>query len=294
LRAVARGILAEASAAIDNRDKSEADAVHDFRKAMKRWRALLRLLRPYLGDGGLKLRDEARDLGRELARPRDAQSALDGLDDALRHDIELSPRSLANIRGRLEEVRQRAESRALTPVMRARIAVAIRTASKAVSRWRLARLGFGDIAGQLTETYRRARQMVPDEWSQATARELHQLRQRVVEHRYQMELVEPLWPKLGKLWIEEAQRLRDRLGKHQDLVVLASLTAPHQLLATWRSRLTPAIEERRSVHVQAAARISGRLFAERPKAFRRRLAAMWKARAVVGEDPRPQAEGEAA
>ena len=41
LRAVAGDILAEAHAAINDPAKSDAEAVHDFRRAMKRWRALL-------------------------------------------------------------------------------------------------------------------------------------------------------------------------------------------------------------------------------------------------------------
>jgi hypothetical protein len=104
----------------------------------------------------------------------------------------------------------------------------------------------------------------------------------VIEHRYQMELVEPLWPRLGKLWVEEAQRLRDRLGRYQDLAVLSGLTAPHQLLAPWRSRLARPITDRQTVHLNAAARLAGRLFAERPKAFHRRLRAIWQARANRG------------
>jgi CHAD domain len=103
------------------------------------------------------------------------------------------------------------------------------------------------------------------------------LRKRVVIHRYQIDIIEPLWPRFVKMWSGEAQRLRDRLGKHQDLIVLASLTGPHQPLARWRSRLAPAIAERKAAHVAAAARIAARLFVEKPSAMRRRLAAMWAA-----------------
>ena len=77
--------------------------------------------------------------------------------------------------------------------------------------------------------------------------------------------------------MEEAQRLRDRLGRYQDLIVLMQMTAPHQPLAPWRSKLAAPIAERQGVHLAVAARLSGRLFAERPKAFRRRLQAIWKA-----------------
>ena len=87
----------------------------------------------------------------------------------------------------------------------------------------------------------------------------------MVVHRYQMELVEPLWPRFGKLWVAEAQRLRDRLGAFQDLSVLLGFTAPHRPLAPWRSRLHSADQARRATHAKAAQRIAGRLFAERPR-----------------------------
>src|SRR5918997_296586 len=67
LAAMARDVLAEARGAIDDPARSETEAVHDFRKAMKRWRALLRLLEPFLGEPARELRFEARDLARELA-----------------------------------------------------------------------------------------------------------------------------------------------------------------------------------------------------------------------------------
>jgi len=277
LRTVARGILADSGAAIADNTRPDAAAVHEFRKSMKRWRALLRLLEPYLGEPGRKLRLEARDLARELARPRDAQAALNGLGDTLKHDAKFSKRSLQTIRGRIEERRTQAENASLNAELYTRMTGYLRRAARAVDRWAVSQIGFDDTAERLTETYRRARRMIPDEWPEAAADDLHELRRRVIEHRHQMELVEPLWPRLGKVWVEEAQRLRDRLGRYQDLAVLTRMTAPRQPLAPWRSKLAGPIAERQSVHLAAAARLGGRLFAERPKAFRRRLQAIWKA-----------------
>jgi CHAD domain-containing protein len=109
----------------------------------------------------------------------------------------------------------------------------------------------------------------------ADSEALHDLRKRVVVHRYQMEIIEPLWPRFGQFWVGEMQRLRERLGHHQDLIIFSQLTAPHQALAHWRSRLTPLIAARRADHVHAAERISARLFIDAPKIFRRRLLALW-------------------
>jgi CHAD domain-containing protein len=155
-----------------------------------------------------------------------------------------------------------------------RLRLRLGSAERAFGRWALDDAGFEDIVDGLTDTYRSARRAMPKSWREATPEELHELRKRVVEHRYQMELVESLWPRFGKLWVEETQRLRNRLGAHQDLAVLSRLTAPRQPLAPWRSRLAPLIAQRQRKHARGAARLAARLFAERPKAFHRRLNAL--------------------
>ena len=277
LRAVARDILLEARAALDDQAKSDAVAVHDYRKAMKRWRALLRLLEPFLGDDGRRLRANARDSARELSGARDAQSGIEALDDLADGGTPLSPRTIASIRGRLDAIRLGAEEATLTQAVRARLNIALEAASAEVEAWPLDEITFSELARELTENYRRAREDAPNEdWRDVAPDVLHDLRSRVVAHRYQMELIEPLWPKFGRLWVAEAQRLRDRLGAFQDLSVLQGFTAPHQPLAPWRSRLIPLIAARQATHAKAAQRMAGRLFAERPRAFRRRIEALWK------------------
>ena len=84
--------------------------------------------------------------------------------------------------------------------------------------------------------------------------------------------------------MEEAQRLRTRLGKYQDLAVLTLKTEPHQPLAPWRSRLVPLIKEKQHEHAVAAQRIATRVFAESPKSFRRRLEALWESQADEAGD----------
>ena len=276
LRAVARDILAEARAVLNDQTKPDATAVHDFRKAMKRWRALLRLLEPFLGDDGRQLRAQARDFAREVAGARDAQSAIEALEDLVGDKVPLSARTVASIRGRLDEKRLSAEAAQLTQALRARFIIALDAAETAVAAWPL-EIAFAELARELADAYKLARDDAPGgDWREVDAEVLHDLRRRVVAHRYQMELVEPLWPKFGKLWVAEAQRLRDRLGAFQDLSVLLGFTAPHGALAPWRSRLTPLILARRAQHARAAQRIAGRLFAERPRAFRKRIEALWK------------------
>jgi CHAD domain-containing protein len=272
---IARNILAEARAAIEDPTQPDSRAVHDFRRQMKRWRALLRLLDPFLGEDGRRLRIKARDLARALGAARDAQSALDGLADIV---LALSSPSLKTLRSRIDTIRQTAETTILTGDMRVGLAAALDEAENAIEGWPLQALTFSQIAERLAREYRSTRRTLPVFWAQAGPEELHELRKRVVNHRYQMEIVEPLWQRFSKMWIGETQRLREQLGKHQDLLVLERLTGAHQPLAHWRSHLAPAIVERKAAHVTASERIAKRLFLEPPKAFQRRLELIWETR----------------
>ncbi len=258
---------------------SDAAAIHDFRRAMKRWRAFLRLLEPLLGNEAVRLQHEARDLARAQAGARDAQAALDALDDLGEDYAALSPASMRRLRARIEALRARAESESLPAEARDELRAKLARTRDAVEQWSLQGATFAAIAASLAQGYRRARRALPADWSAVRPEDLHALRQRVVVHRYQMELAAPLWPRLGRVWVGEAQRLRERLGKHQDLAVLAGLTAPKAPLARWRARILPAIEARQRDHIEAAMRLSARLFAEKPGAFRRRLEALWANRA---------------
>src|SRR5258705_8429107 len=84
-RKPARHILAEGRTAVEERRRVEAVAIHDFRAAMKSWRAFLRLTEPHLHADERHWRTEARDLARMLAGARDAQAALDAVADAEHH-----------------------------------------------------------------------------------------------------------------------------------------------------------------------------------------------------------------
>jgi CHAD domain-containing protein len=275
VRSIAGHILAQARAAILDPERSSQDAVHDFRRAIKEWRALMRLLAPFIPDAS-RWRHEARDHARSLSHARDSAAALNAFDGLLDKGMVLSERSTTTIRQRIEALRGSEEQAVLTPALRDAIVAWLDTAAASVELWPLDPFDFSSIAAQLADSFRNARKRIPADWSLAGAEDLHTLRQRVVDLRYQMELIEPLWPRFGRMWTDEAERLRARLGRCQDLEVLKRLTAPHQSLAHWRSRLTPAIAERSAALAQRAARIAHRLFSERPKSFRHRLETLWE------------------
>src|SRR6185312_4262717 len=168
---------------------SDAERVHALRRAFKRWRAFLRLIAGSIGAPAEEMRTGARSLMRGLSGARDAQGALDAIDDLAKHAPTLSPRTLGTIRDRLIVSRAAAESACLTPETRDAIAAYIGEATQAIEAWPLAEIGFAAIADALSVTFGRARGLNPDDWSGVDAAHLHELRRRVVEHRHQMELI---------------------------------------------------------------------------------------------------------
>ena len=113
----------------------------------------------------------------------------------------------------------------LTEALRDAIVAWLDAAAAAIEQWPLDPFDFSSIAGQLTH-------QLPQR-AQAHSRQTGRWRApRICTScasasstlRYQMELIEPLWPRFGRMWTEEAERLRDRLGRCQDLEVLKRLT----------------------------------------------------------------------
>jgi CHAD domain-containing protein len=270
--------LAEARGAIERPSKSNAARIHDFRRAVKRFRALLRLIPPPLDEAARQLRNHARDLARDLGRSRDAQSALDAIADlAKKKDRNgLSERNIKSISDRLAARRQSAERVQLTPQTKNDLLAWIASADAALRSWPLDAPDTPIIDG-IVSAYRRTRRDWPRKWSAATPEEIHEFRQRIVVHRFQLELIEPLNPKLVLKWIAAAQRLRGQLGRHQDLDVLRRLCAAGQPLAPWQRRLAPLIDRRQRDHLGSASRSAERILAASPKSFRKKIETMMAA-----------------
>ena len=102
LRAIGAAVLAHERSAIGDPERASEDTVHEFRRAMKQWRALMRLLEPFIPDAD-RWRREARDHARSLAHARDGAAALNAFDGLGEKGILLlSTRSNTTVRGRIE------------------------------------------------------------------------------------------------------------------------------------------------------------------------------------------------
>lgn len=253
-------------------------AVHELRKAFKRLRALLRLVRRETGsrEAAVEARTLRRELGeaaRQLSGARDMAARREALDDLMEKDLLTS--ALRKTAGRALVPRgSEAQDAGVAPHREelARLIAATETAAtRLTGACRIPAL-LRAMTGEYAIARRLGRKV-----DSSDAESLHNLRKAVVAHRYQMALVTHAWPAVGRVWEVELQRLREKLGKFQDLAVLlerlGQASPEGQPVPGWNAPLAEAARARQLRLTVSALRLHARLFAEKPKAFRRRLAA---------------------
>ena len=153
---------------------------------------------------------------------------------------------------------------------------ALRAARGRVGDWPLNGKGFAALEPGIDRIYRQGRRRARAAEEKPTTDSLHEWRKRVKDLWYHQQLLASAWPELLEPAADEAHRLSELLGKDHDLAVLADavdLNADVLPEAEDRARLHREIAARREALQKKAFKLGRRVYAERPKAFRRRLRA---------------------
>jgi CHAD domain-containing protein len=225
-------------------------ALHETRKALKRLRALLRLLKGALDEDLFTRESDAlRAIGQRLSAARDAEVTLDTLEVLIeRHPRRLARRSgVLRLREELLAERQDVVERTLEHAgARAQLSAELRTVRWNVAAWQLQQsAGLAILEPGLERLYRQGRQRYRRAASGKgeRGRALHEWRKRVKDLRYAAEMLERKDParakrtghtkrskrKPGGAAHEAALRklehradeLGEALGEEHDLAVLA-------------------------------------------------------------------------
>ncbi len=261
---------------------SPEQRVHEARKALKRLRALLRVLRDELGEHAYG-RESAllREAGRRLARARDAEVLLSTLEDLItRHPGKLARhRGVLRLHARLAQERDGAAELALADsATHAGTLAELRAMRVRVGEWQLAEPGGIEAVGPaLQRLYgkgrKRMRRAAKAKGESRRMRTLHEWRKRVKDLRYAAETLGAR--KLAK----RADELGELLGEEHDLAVLAQRVrreakagrasgAPGRRA---RKLLLKLIAGRRRKLRKRALRDGNRLYARKPARFVRRM-----------------------
>jgi CHAD domain-containing protein len=270
LRAVLVERLEHAHDALRDADPdAAATAIHSARKDIKKARALLRLARPDLSQETYRGENDAlRDIARSLTAAREA--------DVLTETFELVATRLV---GRVPEPELDAQR-----VRVAELAASLRppeidgagaipeqtvgSLAAAATRARALELDRCDtdtlVAGSV-RAYARGVRALTVAQHDTTAANLHEWRKRAKDLWYHQRLLRDAWPEVLKAQADAADRLTKLLGDDHDLAQLAEHLSDEP-------EVLEAIAELRAELQADAWQLGRRLYAEKPKAFGRRLA----------------------
>jgi CHAD domain-containing protein len=256
-----------------------ANAVHEARKAMKRLRALLHLIRPAMPKAKFAANEaRVKTIARSLSGARDAQAMVDTVCKLEGHDAAAKVGAVsAALRGHLQAKCAEAE-RGLDGPGTNQLRKLLKEAKASFAELTLEPDEFAVVAATLEKDYRKARRAFERAYRLDEDEEYHEWRKYVQRHWRQLSLVAPSWPRAIRPHVVLARKLSEVLGEDHDLSVLAGIVktqgdelgtadAVEAYLSLCRSRQT---ELRRIAHDLGA-----RLLAEKPGSLARRISAYW-------------------
>jgi CYTH domain-containing protein/CHAD domain-containing protein len=255
-----------------------AEAIHGARKDLKKARAALRLIREELGEKTFKRENRAlRDAARLLSASRDAEVKLETLAALVDGDGDAPPAATALWREALTADRDRIVGGAEGAQTGAAVAAIEEVAARA-PEWRIHHDGWKLLSPGLDTAYSEGREAFAGLGEEPGFEAVHDLRKRGKDLWYQVRLLRDAWEPVLDAAAEEIHDFTDLLGDHHDLAVLAEDLADRPQVAAAQRETLMALIDARQAELLAAARAAGeRIYAEKPKAFGRRLHAYWRA-----------------
>jgi CHAD domain-containing protein len=259
------------------------NSVHDARKAFKKVRSVLRLVRDEIGEKTFRRENRRfRDAARPLTEVRDAKALVEALDKlAERSAHEAKANFFAAVRKSLQAdrraIRRRVlkDDRAIPGVLSE-----VKAGRGRLRDWSIPHKGWSGLSGGLRETYKVGRRAFAAAQKDANPEALHEWRKQAKYLWHQLQLLAPMWPGVMEELAEEIHTLTDLLGDDHDLVVLRErlTTSPDEFGGPARlPRLFDVIDGRRRELADQALALGRRLYADRPKDFTGRLRDYWRA-----------------
>jgi CHAD domain-containing protein len=258
--------VASAAAQFPGPGEASPEQVHDVRKTLKEARAIARLFLDCLGEPARVTIAALAATRRQTGLTRDLDVMAVRL-KRLAPPPEVSEPLMAAL-ARERQAAQRARRGLGARAPRARLAAI----AKRIEGWDLSAIGRDEIVAAVTRTYRQAQRRARRAFDSDDPVLLHAFRARVVDLRYQLALLSCAWPEALNAQAEGLDELREALGDHHDLHVLAQFAvdrggaSPEAL-----TQLQERVEAKQKKLGRRAEIEYERLFVETPEAFAARL-----------------------
>ncbi|HEY6757887.1 MAG TPA: CHAD domain-containing protein [Baekduia sp.] len=270
LRAVLVARLEHAHGALRDADpNAAAEAIHDARKDIKKARALLRLARSGLTEDAYRGENERlRDIARSLSAAREADVLTETFELVATRLVGQAPElELDTLRVRVAEIATslRPSEASGAGAIPEQVVGALEEAIARARTLDLDRCDTDTLVAGSVRAYARGAQALTAARHDTTAENLHDWRKRAKDLWYHQRLLRDAWPEVLKAQAGAADRLTKLLGDDHDLAQLAEHLPDEPAVLD-------AVAALRSEIQADAWELGRRLYAERPKAFGRRLA----------------------
>lgn len=263
--------------ALDMLEKDQHfEAVHDVRKEIKKLRAVLRLVRPGIGEPAYdKATDTVRKAANRLNAMRDAQVRLAALEQlAKRSNGQIPPHSLPKIQNALRQ-NCRQEEQKLAATM-GPVKDILLEARQQLGGLKVKPNNWKAVGPGLKKIYSRGRKALELAEREPSPEHFHEWRKRVKDLASQLRLICPARPGKLKSRTEKLDRLGDLLGDDHDLFMLREFLGKNAKGLGEKKPLEKVIADRQKELRTEALELGSSIFTKKPDRFCRQVGHGWK------------------
>lgn len=254
-------------------------AIHETRKALKRVRALLRLVRPTIGEKDYRRENRRfREIAHKLAGEREFDVLIETAAklEALARD-ERQQKALASLKNEAVAARSAHTGASDTSTTKEALTLLAKLRND-FPRLGFDGQGFAVVGKGLRRGYRKGRRACKAAYGEPTDEAFHEVRKAVQLHWRHMSLMARAWPELLEARVAAAKQLSQILGDDHDLAVLVGFArrlTPPRLAAEDVAAISQMARGRQGELRAAAKPLLEQLYAESSRRFVKRLARYW-------------------
>jgi len=280
VKRIAREQLKQAIHDLKHPQQDPHQTIHEVRKQFKKLRGLIRLVRSGLGDEYSRLNIWYRDVGRGLSRVRDAESMLEAIQKLReRFPDPAHEEVLVEFENKFLDRKQKiVEEWVDLDSELNRLSEQLRAAYRAIKNWKIKGKEKKVLSQGLQENYQHGVEALKKLHQNPEDDLFHECRKRSKYLLYHMKLMSDIWNPILSASILELDQLNELLGDDHDLTVMTQLinsdSETFQCSANI-NQFQALISQQRQEFQSAAFNLADRIYAEKPKAFTRRMRVYW-------------------
>lgn len=268
---------------LNSKEEDLDEPIHDARKNFKKIRAVIRLVRPEIGEEAYQRENIFhRDIGRKLSDIRDSYvfvETLDKLNKRFKKELSNDSAVVTNFRNALIARHDKIKDEIIyNKKAHLEVAEELKQHQPVISGLPIQHDDFSAIEGGLKKVYFRGYHAIRRCVDDSSAENFHDWRKRVKYLWYHMRLLYQINPRKQKVYSKQLKELSDYLGDEHDLTVMQELLESENLLENepeFQQKLEKLIKIRKFELRADAFKSAQTIYQHPPDEFTERVKSQW-------------------